>query len=144
MDLSYIAGFFDGEGNFKTTRIKMKNGNIAHQIQIRLTNVNKEILEKIKEFLGYGHITKRIRTNDWSDIYNLIISKKKETFNFLQKIKDLLIEKKPQAEFLLENFDFNVGKNNMYFDVEKFRSFISRKNVIRKYKTILRNQVNSI
>ncbi len=57
MDWSYIAGFFDGEGNFKIGRIKITKGKIAHQLQIRITNTNKEVLEEIKRFVGYGWIS---------------------------------------------------------------------------------------
>ena len=143
MDWSYIAGFFDGEGNFKINGIKMTNEKISYQLQIRIDNTNKEVLEKIKKFLGYGQIYTRIRKEqNRQNIYQFTISNKKDALNFLLKIKDLLIEKKPQAEYLLKNFNFKRN-NNMYFDVEKLRSFITRKNQEkhRKYKTIKEEKI---
>ncbi|KKN39998.1 hypothetical protein LCGC14_0737690 [marine sediment metagenome] len=69
MNWSYIAGFFDGEGNFHIGRIKMNSGKIAHYLQIRFYNSNKELLERIKKFLGYGWIFTRTREKEgWSDI----------------------------------------------------------------------------
>lgn len=90
-----------------------------------------KVLLKIKEFWGYGNIYfKKV-----FDVYELNIMKKKEVLDFLINIKDKLIIKKSQTEFVIQNYSFK-RENNLYFDVNKFRSFIKRKNVKRKYRTI--------
>lgn len=135
MDWSYIAGFFDGEGNFHTRLNRKKQ---SYQLLIRMYGCNKELLKEIQKFLGYGSIyTKRKDSENRSACYELTISNKKHTKDFLLKIKDLLIEKKSQAEFLLNNFVFEYNSNKN-FDIDMLRSFITRKNIskFRKNHTI--------
>lgn len=131
MNQDYIAGFFDGRGNLHITPLKKNNITIAYQLKARLYSSDGKVLLKIKEFWGYGNIYfKKV-----FDVYELNIMKKKEVLDFLINIKDKLIIKKSQTEFVIQNYSFK-RENNLYFDVNKFRSFIKRKNVKRKYRTI--------
>lgn len=135
MDYSYIAGFFDGEGSIKINFIKKA---IAYQVLVRIYSTEKKILEKIREFVGYGHIyTKTSKNENCRIVYEFSISKKAECLSFLKNIFNFSILKKQQIEYLLQNFNF--GRNsNKYFDIDKFVGFIKRKNQEkhRKYHTI--------
>lgn len=131
MNWDYLAGFFDGEGNLHITPLKKNNITIAYQLKVRLYSSDDKVLLKIKEFLGYGSIyLKKV-----SGVYELNITKKENVLNFFANIKDKLIIKKDQTEFVIQNYSFK-RENNLYFDVDKFRSFIKRKNVKRKHRTI--------
>ena len=131
MNWDYIAGFFDGEGNLHITALKKEGRTIAYQLKTRLYSSNNKVLLKIKEFLGYGNIyLKKV-----SGVYELNIMKKKDVLNFLVNLKNKLIIKKDQTEFVIQTYSFK-RENNLYFDVDKFRSFIKRKNVKRKHRTI--------
>lgn len=121
MDWSYIAGFFDGEGNLHINVIRIKNKFKTLQIFCRIYNVNKDILESIKRFIGFG----KIYTHKGHRALELVISKKQEVKYFLEKIKDLVYLKKEQINYILKNFNFNKDKN-FNFNLDEFRSFVDR------------------
>jgi intein-encoded DNA endonuclease-like protein len=58
----YIAGFIDGEGCI--TISTFSNYSFLH---LYLTNNNKQVLEKIREWIGYGKVqkTKSLYGNKW-------------------------------------------------------------------------------
>jgi hypothetical protein len=131
MNWDYISGFFDGEGNLHISISKKNYEHSAYQLMIRLYSSDDKVLLKIKEFLGFGYIYLKKA----SGVYELTITKKKDVLTFLMNIKDKVILKKSQTEFILQNYSFE-RKNNALFDLDTFRSFITRKNVIRKNHTI--------
>jgi len=128
MDWNYIAGYFDGEGNLHVTKVRGKG---AYHLQIRIYSSDDKSLNAIQKYLNYGKIYLRKKTG----VGELIIHKKEDCFNFLKNVKDLVILKQEQVQFLLEHYSFE-RVNNLDFDLDKFRSFIKRKNVVRTYHTI--------
>lgn len=131
MDWSYIAGFFDGEGNLYIARSRsFKNGNVSHYITIRIYQDNIDVLEQIKQFLGFGQIYKY--TNKTAE---LSFNKKKDVQSFLMNIRDKIVVKKQQVDYILNNFTFE-RESNMGFNIDEFRKLIARRNVQRKHHTI--------
>ena len=128
MDWNYIAGYFDGEGNLHVTEVK---GRGAYHLQIRIYSSDEKSLKKIQEYLGYGKIYLRKKT----EVGELTIAKKEDCLNFLNNIQELVILKQGQVKFLLENYSFE-RTNNLSFDLDKFRGFVKRKNVTRIYHTL--------
>jgi len=128
MDWNYIAGYFDGEGNLHVTEVK---GRGAYHLQIRIYSSDEKSLKKIQEYLGYGKIYLRKKT----EVGELTIAKKEDCLNFLNNIQELVILKQGQVKFLLENYSFE-RTNNFSFDLDRFRSFVKRKNVTRIYHTL--------
>jgi hypothetical protein len=129
MDLDYIAGFFDGEGNLHISRVgSLVNGLPKLQIRVRFYQKNREILNIIKNYLKFGTIYEN------RGLFELTIYRKEEVKAFLEMIKDKVYLKREQVKYILTNFHFEDG-NNAFFDIEKFRKPIIRKNVLRKLKT---------
>ncbi len=131
MNWDYVAGFFDGEGNLHVNQVRGGSGKTAYQLLIRIYSSNKKIVEELRDFIGFGKIYLKRKT----EVYEFTISNKEEARRFLENLKGKTILKKDQITFLLENYSFERG-NNLYFDVDKFRSFIKRKNVLRKQHTL--------
>jgi len=130
MEWSYIAGFFDGEGNIHVNKLKR-----TVQIVCRMYSSEKPVLHKIKEFLGYGNIYYKVKeSKNRSSVYELVISGKANVRSFLKSILNLTIVKKPQIIYTLDNFSFVKGDINNRFDVDKFRSFVTRKNTDKFHK----------
>lgn len=133
MNWDYIAGFFDGEGNVHIHPIRGPKGPKAYHLLVRIYSTNKEVLGKIWEFLGNrGNIYIKKFTIDNIDrnlLYELTITKKEDCLFILRNIVDYCIIKKDQVDYLLKNFSFLRGNNNLSFDLDKFRSFNTRKNV---------------
>lgn len=128
MDWNYIAGFFDGEGNISINIIRKKGKIRGLQLACRMYNSNKEVLLKIKEFLGYGNIYENKKNSfNWRLVYELSINCKKNVLSFLINIKDIAYIKKEQIQFVLNNYHFEKN-NNFCFDVDKLRSFNKRLN----------------
>ncbi len=126
MDWSYLAGFFDGEGNIHFNKIKDK----SYQILCRIYSSDKLILLSIRDFLGFGNIYQRKSTG----VFELTITNKESNFTFLKSILPYSILKRNIINFVLENYDFSRS-NNLDFDIDKFHSMISRKNV-EKYRKL--------
>jgi hypothetical protein len=125
MNWDYIAGFFDGEGNVHIA--KTKKNQLA--IYIRIYQGSKEVLEEIRKFIGYGQIYQKKST----EVFELNFSKKDNVKDFLLNIKDKVILKKGQVNYVLENYKFD-RVSNQNFDVNKFRSFLVRRDVERHRK----------
>lgn len=134
----YIAGFFDGEGNIHMMRNNKKT-TPSFQIMIRIYSSNKQILWDIKEFLGYGNVYESKKK-----LYELNISSKKETLDFLKGIFPYSIIKKPQIYFILNNYSFVDGDNNISFDIDKFYTFVTRKGVEKYRKSTNPNDESSL
>lgn len=133
MDWSYIAGFFDGEGNIKVNKISDKEGPIkSYQIAIRFYNSNLELLNKIKDFIGYGAIYSSKKKPPAGIVHELTITKKSHVREVLQKLSEYSHDKKGKINFILKNFDFSRN-NNLSFDLNGFYKLTTRKNVEKFY-----------
>jgi hypothetical protein len=102
MNIEYIQGLLDAEGCFYIN----KNNINSFYISIAQKN-NPVILEKIKQFLGFGNIEEHT---------NFVINKKNDCLKFIALVKDGLIVKYNQAvafETYLTTTDIDV-KYEMY------------------------------
>ena len=129
MNWDYIAGFFDGEGNLHVQQVKPPPDKQV-SILIRIYSSQVNVLNAIKKFIGFGNLYIKKSTG----VSELTIIKKEYVKNFLDNIKEKIIIKKEQVDYLLFNYNFERGSNSN-FDVDKFRSFITRKNV-EKFRKI--------
>lgn len=123
MDWSYIAGLFDGEGNIHFNKVRGR-----FYILSRIYSSNEKALLRIKEFIGFGSIY-MAKTG----VFELTIIKKENNLSFLRAILPHTLIKKEIINFVLENYKFNYGDNNSGFDIVKFHSLVTRKNV-EKYR----------
>lgn len=134
IDWGYVAGFFDGEGNLHVSTNGIgKDGIPRITVRARFYSTALPALEALQKFLGFG----KIYFNSNSRAHELSILKKEDLKFLLRKIRARVVIKKSQVDFLLDHYNFKNNKNNSYFDVDQFRSFITRKNVeaFRKLKT---------
>lgn len=118
MDWSYIAGFFDGEGNFHIVFTKK-----SIQIICRIYGNSVEAFNEMIEFMGFGKIY-----YDKRDIRvpELTITKKEYVKAFLEGIIPYLIVKRDHAKFIFSEYHFE-RHNNLDFNREFFYSFVKRK-----------------
>lgn len=109
MNLSYAAGFVDGEGCISFTKCR---GNFVPRILV--TNTNLEILEEFKESFG-GRIQANSRGSSikehWKQSYNWVITHSKAV-EFASKIEKHLRIKNRQAHCLFAFNTIKVGKGN--------------------------------
>lgn len=89
MTWKYIAGFFDGEGSISP------NGK---GFRVTIPQANEEILNKIYNFAGYGHVMKlKKRKAHWKDAWLYYIARKEDIYKFLKKVVPYLILKRKMA-----------------------------------------------
>ena len=91
MNWDYIAGFIDGEGS-----IIIK----PPRVRLYISNTNKDILIKIKNFVGAGTVfsVKRKINPKWSKQYGWTICHHKEVLRILKNLRNSLILKKDLCE----------------------------------------------
>src|SRR3989344_1441078 len=131
MDWRYLAGFFDGEGNIHINFIK--NGKYL-QMVCRIYSSERLVIEEIQKFLGFGKVYQK-RNGKNNIIYEFVMSKKENVNHFLENITAFLILKKPLAEYVLRNYNFERSINKG-FNIENFRSCIKRKNAEKLRKVL--------
>lgn len=114
---SYLAGFIDGEGCITFSIGKRNKSYYAKDSQlkcpedmfyllpsIQITNVSLEVLEYIRDGLGYGRIFKKIKKKKKNHRaqYRLYFCRQKEILELLRSIRPYLHIKTKQAELMIE------------------------------------------
>lgn len=113
--LSYIAGFFDGEGSITIgRRKKAKSKNFAYYAHVAIGQKDGEIIGELKKhFSGGIHKAKRDGSYVWycSD---------RIAYNFIKTIYPYLRYKKPQAKLVLDLYEMipTRSKFNMVSEQE--------------------------
>lgn len=97
MDWSYIAGYFDGEGNVTIHKNRQSGGSIR---RLSWYNTHLESLEAMQSFMGCGRITRQDKKNRKKPIYALIITRRQHLIQVLDQLAPLLIIKREAAEAL--------------------------------------------
>lgn len=118
MTWEYIAGFFDGEGSITY------NGK---GFRITISQTNKEVLEKIKNFTGKGKIFETYkRQKHWKDAWVYYIAKQEEVYYFLINVQKNLIVKAglagktiPNLKKILDNQKIKSNRRKMITQVAK-------------------------
>ena len=101
VELSYIAGFFDGEGCFSLIR-RWANGATSAECKVRIINTSLEPLVEIQKFLG-GKIRKRNEKRPrCKDNYCWYIGSVSECLRVTSILEPHLIAKKKQAQLMIE------------------------------------------
>lgn len=96
MNWEYIAGFFDGEGCVS---------HLKNQWRISVGQNTKEVLQEIRDYIGYGTIYKEYSTQYTQGVhYRLQIFRKKEVYAFLSTILPYVIVKKERVMYALTYF----------------------------------------
>ena len=92
---SWLVGFVDGEGSFYVT-ISQEKGKNKPRVRVGfcVTNKNKSILEKIREYLGVGKI-RETKSGSGSIVYTLYTT----TFSEALKIREFFEKYKPIVKY---------------------------------------------
>ena len=98
-DLSYLAGFFDGEGCISILKYTKGNWNPSYFLQAQIGQKYGNILDWVKENFG-GNVYKK-RDQTW------IVTNFK-AYEFIKLITPLLKYKKPQAELAIKFYEERI------------------------------------
>lgn len=131
-DLSYIAGFFDGEGSINLLTRKRKNWNTEYQLTVAIGQKDGATLDWIKDkFGGNVYLVKRDNSFYWA------CSNRKAKL-FLEQLLPYLQYKKPQAELALTYFDYEHKKPIPQKELERREKI--REGLIMLKKTIIKSK----
>jgi len=106
-DAAWLAGIFDGEGNFHVVRPIKGEHYVAPQMVI--TNTSLLMLDKVqrivKDLSGYKHNITFVKRNDtqehWKQCYKIFIARQKTLEAVIEAMLPHLTAKKSQAEEVL-------------------------------------------
>ena len=103
LDIKYLAGFVDGEGCIGITRTKngLVGNNYRYFPYLATNHTNYEILYRIKKMYPVGRKIIGVKKLTGKPIFSLRIDGN-ELVNILEDLIPHLIEKKKQAELVLE------------------------------------------
>ena len=98
-DLSYLAGFFDGEGCISILKTTKKDWNPSYFLQAQIGQKYGSTLDWVKENFG-GNVYKK-RDQTW------IVTNFK-AYEFIKLVEPFLKYKKPQAELAIKFYEERI------------------------------------
>lgn len=103
-ELSYIAGYFDGDGCFYIGKNIIKDRtNPKFRQQIIITSTDKKFIDYlVTNFKGTVQTSKKSAATAFHKPVNYFSMRKKSGVDFTNQIIDYLVEKKQEAELFLE------------------------------------------
>jgi len=119
LSLEYIAGFMDGEGTFTIVKhTSSADGYLRFNVSVTVGSTYKPVLEGIIETIGVGKIY-NVKQMVNKRFYSLEFRKRSDVITICQALIPFLVEKRQQAEVLLEfclkrEQKFAETKNNRY------------------------------
>ncbi len=132
LDLSYLAGFFDGEGSINLLTRKRNKWNTEYQITVAIGQKDGATLDWIKDnFGGNVYLVKRDGSFFWA-------CSNRQAKLFLEKLLPYLRYKKPQAELALTYFEY--VRTNPISEKELVRRENIRQGLMNLKKTIIRSK----
>lgn len=104
--LSYLAGFFDGEGSINILKRLRKNFSPEHTLTVAIGQRDGETLDWVKDsFGGNIHLVKRDNSYFW-------YCSNKKALDFLKEVLPFLRYKKPQAELAVRFYSERSDKRS--------------------------------
>lgn len=115
MNLDYIAGFFDGEGS----AISYINSKYL-TFRIDIANTNRDVLEKIREYLGFGRVHKSRDTSAGNAVFHFYAGAHEDVLRFIELVfSRCFIKKEKLKEMRKMILEKNWGKRNWINPSEK-------------------------
>lgn len=109
IDLSYIAGFVDGEGciTIIKTEARREQKTPEYKPYVHIANTDKKVLELIQKEIG-GRLNKvtskqHTKNNQWKQSYCLTWSNQK-AFKVCKQLHKYLVTKRKDAEIVMEYY----------------------------------------
>jgi len=107
IDPRWLAGFFDGEGTcyIEARRGKGGSGKYVWRLSpcITITQSDREVLERIRNHFGFGHIVKCRSGFTGKPMYHYVVERKEHIRRFIEEIKEHAVLKRRALE-LMEAF----------------------------------------
>lgn len=133
--LSYIAGFFDGEGSINITTRQRKHFSIEHNLSIAIGQKDGATLDWLIDTLG-GNISvvKRDGSYFW-------YASNTRAYWILKELTPFLKYKKPQAELALAFYDGRLDRHTQKIvPAEIERRELIRQQIKLLHKSIIKSQ----
>lgn len=141
MDKSYIAGFFDGEGSaiVITVRHKLSDERATYTFRpiVSISQKTHEVLENIRDVLGYGHID--YGNNKRQSKY--VINSRGNIIRFVDDISPHSFLKRKQLELLKELAIFKGCGGRGMITRERLEQIIDFRDEIHRLNTFTRTNI---
>jgi hypothetical protein len=137
MDISYVAGFFDGEGclSFEGVRSRPDYGHY----RITIGQVTRPVLDAIKEFLESNgihtspvHLRQKKKKEYWRPCFALRIGRRDDVAKFCRLVQPHVIVKKETVDNFLTWYEkgvalYGADPNKQWVNPERSKSWRLRK-----------------
>ena len=134
LSLSYLAGFFDGEGSINIIQRTRKHWNPEYALNVAIGQKDGKTLDWMKDnFGGNVYLVKRDGSFFWA-ISN------KNAYKFLKMLLPYLQYKKPQALLAISLYDETPIRKKPIPKSELDRREKIRQELILLHKTIIKSQ----
>ena len=121
--ISYLAGFFDGEGSVYIMKGKNSQGNPAFFLEISFTNSNREVLEYAQS-LFKGKITESKDPRPLKKMVYRLRIRSNQALDALKQMLPFLKVKKEQAKMGIKFQELlKQGSNIRFLSIEKCQNF---------------------
>ena len=128
IDKKYIAGFIDGEGYISLVKHKdtrVKKGYTLFPI-FRITNSDKEALEKINQFIKGNLKSNGIDKNsNHKQVYRIEVIRLERIRDILKQIKPYLIIKSRQADLMIDFCNSRLKSKVKNYSDNDFQTAVS-------------------
>jgi len=137
---TYLAGLIDGDGCISIRPYGKKH---TFSPRIEVSSKNYDFLEKLKNIIGGGSISRQVDRRNGSITYHLYFEKLEDCKKILEAITPFLILKKRQGELLLEfcnirlqrpiwkRLEFTEREKEIYMEIRKLNSEEKRRKMMR-------------
>jgi hypothetical protein len=107
VDLAWLAGILDGEGNFYVRTKPAFTGKKYLDIKIRVNNTDSRMISKISEIYSsigtrYFFAVRKQRGVVWKASMEIIVCRQANCLKVLEAVKPFMVSKKDQVEALLD------------------------------------------
>ena len=163
VDLAWLAGIIDGEGNIQATIQRKKSGvegsHLYFQPQLRITNTDVRMIQKISEIYVDERIVFFYRINlvsryknkkpTWKDQLEITVGAKNSISKILKMVVPYLINKKKYAEMMLETLQYvdeqpHRGRMSGGSNYVESKEFLDRINAMKEERLKLINPSTTV
>jgi len=127
-EIAYVAGLMDGEGCIAIQSQKLANGKVGYAVNVKITNTDPNIIERIQStYLKLG-INPLIRERDnsknpqWKNWFEVYLTKQSQIQRLLETLLPYLVGKRARATMMLRYITKQICKEEAFHEMKRMNA----------------------